>query len=276
MALRIRGSWLLIGLSLSFLTLFLFFPLAVIIVQAFEQGWQALVQAWSDADTLAALRLTLITVGVVVPVNLVFGVAAAWCLAKFEFAGKGFIVSLIDLPLAVSPVIAGLIYVLIFGRHGWLGPWCASHGFRVIFAVPGVILATVFVTSPFIARELIFLMHAHGTHEEEAAISLGARGWKVFWQVTFPNIKWGLLYGVTLCSARAIGEFGAVSVVSGHIRGETNTLPLQIEILYNEYQFAAAFAIAMGLALVAVVTLILKSSIRRNMEHATRRGRAHP
>ena len=252
---------LLIGVSVAFLGLFLFVPLAAVFVQAFEEGWKVYVRSLTDSDALAAIRLTLLTAAVAVPLNIVFGVAAAWCIAKFEFVGKSVLITLIDLPFAVSPVISGLIYVLIFGRQGWLGPWLSAHDVRVIFAVPGVILATVFVTFPFVARELIPLMHAQGTEEEEAAASLGAGGRQIFWRVTLPNIKWGLLYGVILCNARAMGEFGAVSVVSGHIRGQTNTMPLHVEILYNESQFAAAFAVASLLALLAIVTLILKTLV---------------
>jgi sulfate transport system permease protein len=252
---------LLIGVSVAFLGLFLFVPLVAVFVQAFEEGWKVYVRSLADSDALAAIRLTLLTAAVAVPLNIVFGVAAAWCIAKFEFVGKSVLITLIDLPFAVSPVISGLIYVLIFGRQGWLGPWLSAHDVRIIFAVPGVILATVFVTFPFVARELIPLMHAQGTEEEEAAASLGAGGWQIFRRVTLPNIKWGLLYGVILCNARAMGEFGAVSVVSGHIRGQTNTMPLHVEILYNESQFAAAFAVASLLALLAIVTLILKTLV---------------
>jgi len=251
--------WALVGVAVGFLGLFLLLPLAAVFAQAFEQGWRVYLRSLADADAVAAMRLTLLTAVVVVPLNVVFGVAAAWCIAKFEFVGKSVLITLIDLPFAVSPVISGLIYVLIFGRQGWLGPWLAAHDIRIIFAVPGVILATVFVTFPFVARELIPLMQAQGSEEEEAAASLGAGGWQIFWRVTLPNIKWGLLYGVILCNARAMGEFGAVSVVSGHIRGQTNTMPLHVEVLYNESQFAAAFAVASLLALLAIVTLVLKS-----------------
>jgi len=252
---------LLIGTALAFLTLFLFVPLAAVFVQAFGKGWQTYVAALAEPDALAAIRLTLLTAAIAVPLNLVFGVAASWCIAKFDFRGKHLLLTLIDLPFSVSPVIAGLIYVLLFGAQGWLGPWLAEHDIRILFAVPGIVLATVFVTFPFVARELIPLMQAQGTEEEEAALVLGASGWNTFWHVTLPNIKWGLLYGVILCNARAMGEFGAVSVVSGHIRGETNTLPLHVEILYNEYNFAAAFAVASLLAVLALVTLALKSVI---------------
>jgi sulfate transport system permease protein len=252
---------LLIGTALAFLTLFLFVPLAAVFAQAFGKGWETYVEALIEPDALAAIKLTLLTAAIAVPLNLVFGVAAAWCIAKFDFRGKNILLTLIDLPFSVSPVIAGLIYVLLFGAQGWLGPWLAEHDIRILFAVPGIVLATVFVTFPFVARELIPLMQAQGTEEEEAALVLGASGWKTFWHVTMPNIKWGLLYGVILCNARAMGEFGAVSVVSGHIRGETNTMPLHVEILYNEYNFAAAFAVASLLALLALVTLALKSFI---------------
>jgi sulfate transport system permease protein len=251
--------WALIGTCVAFLGLFLFLPLAAVFWQAFAEGWRVYVRSLADRDALAAIRLTLLTAAVAVPLNVIFGVAAAWCIAKFEFAGKSVLNTLIDLPFAVSPVISGLIYVLIFGRHGWLGPTLAAHDIRVIFAVPGVILVTVFVTFPFVARELIPLMHAQGTEEEQAAVSLGAGGWQTFWRVTLPNVKWGLLYGVILCNARAMGDFGAVAVVSGHIRGQTTTMPLHVEILYNEYNFVAAFAVASLLALLALVTLAAKS-----------------
>ena len=214
-----------------------------------------------DPDALAAIRLTLLAAAIAVPLNLVFGVAAAWAIAKFEFRGKSLLITLIDLPFAVSPVISGLIFVLLFGLQGWFGPWLAAHDIKIIFAVPGIVLATMFVTFPFVARELIPLMQEQGNDEEEAALALGASGWQTFWRVTLPNIKWGLLYGVILCNARAMGEFGAVSVVSGHIRGQTNTMPLHVEILYNEYNFAAAFAVASLLALLALVTLVLKSLV---------------
>ncbi|HJV79849.1 sulfate ABC transporter permease subunit CysW [Noviherbaspirillum sp.] len=252
---------LLIGLALAFLALFLFLPLLAVFTEALKKGWDAYLAALVEPDALAAIRLTLLTAAVAVPLNLVFGVAAAWCIAKFSFRGKHILLTLIDLPFSVSPVIAGLIYVLIFGAQGWLGPWLAEHGIRILFAVPGIVLATTFVTFPFVARELIPLMQSQGTEEEEAALVLGASGWRTFRHVTLPNIKWGLLYGVILCNARAMGEFGAVSVVSGHIRGETNTMPLHVEILYNEYNFVAAFAAASVLALLALVTLVLKSLI---------------
>jgi sulfate/thiosulfate transport system permease protein len=259
-----RGAlvrWLLIGLALAFLALFLFVPLAAVFAEALKKGYGAYIAAIIEPDAWSAVKLTLLAAAIAVPLNLVFGVAAAWLIARFEFHGKSLLITLIDLPFSVSPVISGLIYVLIFGLQGWLGPWLQEHDLKVIFAVPGIVLATVFVTFPFVARELIPLMQAQGSEEEEAAITLGAGGWQTFFRVTLPNIKWGLLYGVILCNARAMGEFGAVSVVSGHIRGSTNTLPLHVEILYNEYQFAAAFAVASLLALLALVTLALKSFI---------------
>jgi sulfate/thiosulfate transport system permease protein len=252
---------LLIGTALAFLTLFLFIPLIAVFAEALRKGWDAYLAAIVEPDALAAVKLTLITAAIAVPLNLVFGVAAAWCIAKFEFWGKNVLLTLIDLPFSVSPVISGLIYVLLFGAQGWLGPWLMEHDIKILFAVPGIVLATVFVTFPFVARELIPLMQSQGTEEEEAAIVLGASGWRTFWHVTLPNIKWGLLYGVILCNARAMGEFGAVSVVSGHIRGETNTMPLHVEILYNEYNFSAAFAVASLLALLALVTLALKTFV---------------
>ncbi|MDR7051634.1 sulfate transport system permease protein [Duganella sp. 3397] len=251
----------LIAIALLFLTVFLFVPLVAVFAEAFRKGWQAYVSAIVEEDAISAIKLTLITAAIAVPLNLVFGVAASWCIAKFEFRGKSFLLTLIDLPFSVSPVISGLIYVLLFGAQGWFGEWLYKHDIKILFAVPGIVLATIFVTFPFVARELIPLMQAQGNEEEEAAIVLGASGWNTFRRVTLPNIKWGLLYGVILCNARAMGEFGAVSVVSGHIRGETNTMPLQVEILYNEYNFAAAFAVASLLALLALVTLALKSFI---------------
>jgi sulfate transport system permease protein len=252
---------LLIGIALAFLTLFLFVPLAAVFAEAMKKGWQAYLAAIVEPDALSAVRLTLLTAAIAVPLNLVFGVAAAWTIAKFEFRGKNLLLTLIDLPFSVSPVISGLIYVLIFGAQGWIGPWLREHDIKVLFAVPGIVLATIFVTFPFVARELIPLMQSQGTEEEEAALVLGASGWRTFWHVTLPNVKWGLLYGVILCNARAMGEFGAVSVVSGHVRGETNTMPLQVEILYNEYNFSAAFAVASLLALLALVTLALKTVV---------------
>ena len=251
--------WLLTALALGFMGLFLVLPLAAVFVEALKAGWTAYWAALKEPDALSAIRLTLLTAAIAVPLNLVFGVAAAWCIAKFEFKGKAFLTTLIDLPFSVSPVVAGLVYVLVFGAQGWLGPWLAEHDIKIIFAVPGIVLATVFVTFPFIARELIPLMQAQGSDEEQAAQVLGASGWQTFWHVTLPNIKWGLIYGVILCNARAMGEFGAVSVVSGHIRGQTNTMPLHVEVLYNEYQGQAAFAVASLLALLAIVTLIIKT-----------------
>ena len=254
-------KWLVLGVSLTFFVVFLLLPLIAVFFEALRKGWSIYFAAFTDPDALSAIRLTLLAAAIAVPLNLVFGVAAAWAIAKFDFRGKYFLITLIDLPFSVSPVIAGLIYVLVFGAQGWLGPWLAEHDVRIIFAVPGIVLATVFVTFPFVARELIPLMQAQGREEEEAAIVLGASGWQTFRKVTLPNIKWGLIYGVILCNARAMGEFGAVSVVSGHIRGETNTIPLHVEILYNEYNFAAAFAVASLLALLALVTLAIKSYV---------------
>ena len=252
---------LILGAALSFFVLFLLMPLLAVFAEALRKGWFTYVTALTDPDALSAIYLTLLVAAIAVPLNLVFGVVAAWTIAKFEFRGKRFLTTLIDLPFSVSPVIAGLIFVLLFGAQGWFGDWLFEHDIQIIFAVPGLVLATVFVTFPFVARELIPLMEAQGREEEEAAVVLGANGWQTFWRVTLPNIKWGLLYGVILCNARAMGEFGAVSVVSGHIRGQTNTMPLHVEILYNEYNFAAAFAVASLLALLAMVTLGLKSVI---------------
>ena len=251
--------WLLTGIALAFLVLFLLLPLAAVFTEALRKGIDAYVDALKEPDAWSAIRLTLITAAIAVPLNLVFGIAAAWCIAKYDFRGKAFLTTLVDLPFSVSPVVSGLIYVLVFGAQGWFGPWLAEHNIKIIFAVPGIVLATIFVTFPFIARELIPLMQAQGNEEEQAAIVLGANGWQTFWHVTLPNIKWGLIYGVILCNARAMGEFGAVSVVSGHIRGQTNTMPLHVEILYNEYQSVAAFAVASLLALLALVTLVIKS-----------------
>ncbi|WP_096292142.1 sulfate ABC transporter permease subunit CysW [Nitrosomonas ureae] len=269
-------SWVrrfLIVLALAFLTLFLFVPLISVFYEAFKKGVDVYLAAITDPDAISAIKLTLTVAAIAVPLNLVFGIAAAWAIAKFEFRGKNLLITLIDLPFSVSPVVSGLIYVLVFGLQGWLGPWLAEHDIKIIFAVPGIVLATVFVTVPFIARELIPLMQAQGTEEEEAAVVLGASGWQTFCKITLPNIKWGLLYGAILCNARAMGEFGAVSVVSGHIRGSTNTMPLHVEILYNEYNFAAAFAVASLLALLALVTLALKTLIEfRNKQHQTQRG----
>ena len=268
--------WLLTGLALGFMALFLVLPLAAVFVEALKAGWGAYWAALQEPDARAAIRLTLLTAAIAVPLNLVFGVAAAWCIAKFEFKGKAFLTTLIDLPFSVSPVVVGLIYVLVFGAQGWLGPWLAAHDVRIIFAVPGIVLATVFVTFPFIARELIPLMQAQGSDEEQAAQVLGASGWQTFWRVTLPNIKWGLIYGVILCNARAMGEFGAVSVVSGHIRGQTNTMPLHVEILYNEYQGQAAFAVASLLALLAIVTLVIKTVVEWRHERERQAGAELP
>jgi len=254
-------KWTIIGISLVFFATFLLLPLLAVFAEAFRKGWQAYIHAVVEPDTLASIRLTLLAAAVAVPLNVIFGIAAAWTISKHDFRGKQFLITLIDLPFSVSPVIAGLIYILVFGAQGWLGPWLAAHDIKIVFAVPGILLATIFVTVPFVARELIPLMQSQGRDEEEAALVLGASGWQTFTHVTLPNIKWGLLYGVILCNARAMGEFGAVSVVSGHIRGSTNTMPLQVEILYNEYNFAAAFAVASLLALLAIVTLVLKTFV---------------
>lgn len=259
-------KWLLIGGALAFIFLFLVLPLAAVFTEALRKGVAAYWEALKEPDAWSAIRLTLLTAAFAVPMNLVFGVAAAWAIAKYEFRGKAFLITLVDLPFSVSPVVAGLIYVLLFGAQGWLGPWLMAHNIKIIFAVPGMVLATIFVTFPFIARELIPLMQAQGTDEEQAAIVLGASGWQTFWHVTLPNIKWGLVYGVILCNARAMGEFGAVSVVSGHIRGQTNTMPLHVEILYNEYQSVAAFTVASLLALLALVTLLMKSVVEWRFE----------
>jgi sulfate transport system permease protein len=259
-----EAAWVrytLIGITLIFLFLFLVLPLAAVFAEALRKGFDAYWEALKEPDAWSAIRLTLITALIAVPLNLVFGIAAAWCIAKYEFRGKSVLTTLVDLPFSVSPVVAGLVYVLMFGAQGWFGPWLQEHDIKIIFAVPGIVLATVFVTFPFIARELIPLMQAQGNEEEQAAIVLGATGWQTFWYVTLPNIKWGLIYGVILCNARAMGEFGAVSVVSGHIRGQTNTMPLHVEILYNEYQSVAAFAVASLLALLALVTLVIKSVV---------------
>jgi sulfate transport system permease protein len=251
----------LMAIALGFLALFLLLPLILVFAKALEDGLSAFSEALVEPDTLSAIRLTLLVAAISVPLNLVFGVAAAWAIAKFEFKGKAFLITLIDLPFSVSPVISGLVYVLLFGAGSVLGPWLKSYGIEILFAVPGIVLATVFVTFPFVARELIPLMQEQGTGDEEAALSLGASGWQTFWYVTLPNIRWGLLYGVLLCNARAMGEFGAVSVVSGHIRGLTNTMPLHVEILYNEYNAVGAFAVASLLAGLALVTLVLKTAL---------------
>src|SRR5690606_34715185 len=263
-------KWLILGVALTFFLVFVFLPLVAVFVEALRKGadvyWQSLV----EPDALSAIKLTLIAAASSVPLNLACGVAAAWAVTKFEFSGKQILITLIELPFAVSPVVVGLAYVLVFGANGWFGEWLIEHDIKIIFAVPGIVLATVFVTFPFVARELIPLMQAQGREEEEAAVVLGARGWQTFWHVTLPNIKWGLLYGVILCNARAMGEFGAVSVVSGKIRGQTNTMPLHVEILYNEYNFAAAFSVASLLALLAITTLIIKTWVEYRGAHAAR------
>jgi sulfate transport system permease protein len=257
----IRARHLLIAAALAFIALFLVLPLVSVFVAALQKGWAAYGAALIDPDALSAIRLTLLVAAIAVPLNIVFGVVAAWSIAKFDFPGKSLLVTFIDLPFSVSPVVAGLIYVLMFGAQGWFGPWLQDHDVQIIFAVPGIVLATIFVTFPFVARELIPLMSEQGRDDEEAALSLGASGFQTFLRVTLPNIRWGLLYGVLLCNARAMGEFGAVSVVSGHLRGITNTMPLHVEILYNEYNFVAAFAVASLLAMLALVTLVLKSIV---------------
>ena len=271
---------LLIGAALTFMTVFLFVPLVTVFYEALKKGWEVYLAAITDPDALSAIYLTLTATLISVPLNLVFGVAAAWAITKFDFRGKNLLLTLIDLPFSVSPVIAGLIYVLVFGLQGWWGEWLRDHDLKIIFAVPGIVLATIFVTFPFIARELIPLMQAQGIEQEEAARVLGANGWQMFRRVTLPNIQWALLYGVILCNARAMGEFGAVSVVSGHIRGMTNTLPLHIEIVYNEYQFAAAFAVASLLAGLALVTLVAKYAVeqrlQREQRHITSQGEGRP
>lgn len=266
---RTEPLWIriiLISLTLLFLLGFLFLPLTLVFVQALSKGFSVYWAALSEPNALLAAKLTLIAAGIAVPLNMVFGVSAAWTIAKFDFPGKSVLLTLIDLPFSVSPVVSGLIYVLLFGMQGWFGPWLHDHDIKIIFAVPGIVLATMFVTFPFVARELIPLMQSQGTEEEEAALVLGASGWQTFWHVTLPNIRWGLLYGIILCNARAMGEFGAVSVVSGHIRGLTNTLPLHVEILYNEYNTAAAFSVASLLAFLALVTLVAKSLLEWNLE----------
>jgi sulfate transport system permease protein len=255
--------WLLIGVALVFLVLVLFVPLLAVFAKALAPGVAAFAAAVRDPDTLAAIRLTLVTAGIAVPVNVLFGLAAAWAVTHFRFRGKNLLITLIDLPFSVSPVVSGVIFVLLCGARGVLGPFLAAHDVKVIFALPGLVLATMFVTSPLVARELIPLMQAQGDEEEQAALTLGASGWRTFWHVSLPKMRWGLLYGVVLCNARAMGEFGAVSVVSGHIRGATTTMPLQVEILYNDYQFAAAFAVASLLALLALATLVVKNGIEK-------------
>ena len=274
-----ESAWVratLITVALLFVVLFLILPLAAVFTEAFRKGADAYFEALREPDAWSAIKLTLITAAITVPLNLVFGVAAAWAIAKYEFWGKSVLTTLVDLPFSISPVVVGLIYVLVFGAQGWFGPWLAAHDIKIIFAVPGIVLATVFVTFPFIARELIPLMQAQGNDEEQAAIVLGATGWQTFWHVTLPNIKWALIYGVILCNARAMGEFGAVSVVSGHIRGQTNTLPLHVEILYNEYQSVAAFAVASLLAILALVTLAIKSYAEWKQEAELRASTALP
>ncbi|WP_458460317.1 sulfate ABC transporter permease subunit CysW [Paenibacillus sp.] len=252
-------KWLLIGLASLVLIWMLILPLVIVLMEALKQGWGVYIAAITEPDAMSALKLTLLVAAITVPLNTIFGVAAAWVITKFQFKGKGLMITLIDLPFSISPVVGGLIFVLVFGSNGWFGPWLSEHEFKIIFALPGIVIATLFITFPFVARELIPLMEDQGTREEEAAVTLGASGWRIFWNVTLPNIKWGLLYGIILCNARAMGEFGAVSVVSGHIRGETNTLPLHVEILYNEYQFSASFAVASLLLILALATLLLKS-----------------
>ncbi len=268
-------KWIFVGITVLFLLLFLLLPLAGIFTEAFRKGVSVYFASLTDPIALKAIKLTLLVSLIVVPLNAIFGIAIAWAVSKFNFVGRSFLISLIDLPFAVSPVIAGLVFVLLFGRQGWFGPWLDAHNIKIIFAVPGIVLATMFVTFPFVARELIPLMQEQGSDEELAALSLGAGGWQIFWRVTLPNIKWGLFYGLILCNARAMGEFGAVSVVSGHIRGQTNTIPLHVEILYNEYNFSAAFAVASILALLAIATLAVKSfvewKIKMNLEKASTR-----
>ncbi|WP_425280436.1 sulfate ABC transporter permease subunit CysW [Paenibacillus camerounensis] len=259
--------WVLIGAAMLVMLWLIALPLIVVLTEALKRGWDVYWAALSDPDAASALRLTLLVAAITVPLNTIFGVVAAWAVTKFRFRGKGFLITLIDLPFAVSPVIGGLIFVLVFGSSGWFGSWLSDNDIKIVFALPGIVLATLFVTFPFVARELIPLMEDQGTQEEEAAITLGAKGWQVFFRVTLPNIKWGLLYGIILCNARAMGEFGAVSVVSGRIRGETNTLPLHVEILYNEYQFSASFAVASLLLILALVTMVIKSWLLRKNAH---------
>lgn len=260
-------KWVLITAAGLVLFWLIVLPLIIVLTEALKRGWDVYWAALTDPDAASALRLTLLVAVITVPLNTIFGVMAAWAVTKFRFRGKGFLITLIDLPFAVSPVIGGLIFILVFGAHGWFGSWLSDNDLKIVFALPGIVLATLFVTFPFVARELIPLMEDQGTQEEEAAVTLGAHGWQIFWRVTLPNIKWGLLYGIILCNARAMGEFGAVSVVSGHIRGETNTLPLHVEILYNEYQFSASFAVASLLLLLALVTMIIKSWLQRKNAH---------
>lgn len=267
--------FVLLGVALAFLALFLIMPVVVVFTEALRKGLAAYIATFSDPDALAAIRLTLIVAAISVPLNMVFGIAASWSIAKFDFAGKSLLITLIDLPFSISPVVSGLIYVLLFGAQGVFGPWLTAHGVEIIFALPGIVLATMFVTFPFVARELIPLMQEQGNTDEEAALTLGASGWRAFLTVTLPNIRWGLLYGVLLCNARAMGEFGAVSVVSGHIRGLTNTMPLHVEILYNEYNFTAAFAMASLLTLLALVTLAAKTVLEMRYGDALARSPTH-
>ena len=259
-------KYLLLTIAIVFFVACLILPLIIVFYEAFKQGIEVYFQALIDPDTLAAVKLTLIAAGISVPLNVIFGIAAAWAIAKFDFKGKSLLTTLIDLPFSISPVIAGLMLVLIFGINGWFGEWLATYDIKILYAIPAIVIATIFITFPFVARELIPLMQSQGSSEEEAALVLGANGWQTFWKVTLPNIKWGLIYGIILCNARAMGEFGAVSVVSGHIRGETNTLPLHIEILYNEYTFSAAFAVSSLLAVVALFTLVLKTWVEYRQE----------
>ena len=263
------------GLAIGFIALFLFMPLLTVFSEALAQGWRMARDALTEPDALAAIKLTLIVAAVAVPMNMVFGLAASWAIAKFDFRGKNFLITLIDLPFSVSPVVSGLLFVLIFGLQGWLGPWLRDNDIKIVFALPGIVLATIFVTFPFVARELIPLMIDQGRDEEEAAVSLGASGWNTFFRVTLPNIKWALLYGVLLCNARAMGEFGAVSVVSGHIRGLTNTMPLHVEVLYNDYQYVGAFAVASVLALLALVTLTIKTYLEWHFADEIAAGHKH-
>jgi sulfate transport system permease protein len=263
------GRGLLIFIAIAFLALLLIAPLGAVLAQAFDKGYETYLQSFTDRDTLSAIRLTLLTAAIVVPVNTIFGICAAWAIAKFEFRGKSLLITLIDLPFAVSPVIAGLVLIMLFGVRGWFGEWLQDRDMAIVFAVPGIVLATIFVTFPYVARELIPLMQQQGSEEEEAAITLGAGAWVTFLRVTLPKIRWGLLYGIILCNARAMGEFGAVSVVSGHIRGMTTTMPLQVEILYNEYNFVAAFAVASLLALLAIVTLVIKTLVEWRADRRT-------
>ncbi|MBI1360482.1 MAG: sulfate ABC transporter permease subunit CysW [Alphaproteobacteria bacterium] len=269
------ARWLLVAVVLTILAILLVLPLAVVFIEALKRGAGVYLAALSDPDALSAVKLTMIVAAISVPLNVVFGIAAAWAVTKFRFPGKSLLTTLIDLPFSVSPVVAGLIFVLVFGARGWLGPWLRANSIEIIFAVPGIVLATTFVTLPFVARELIPLMESQGVADEEAALSLGANGWQTFWRVTLPNIRWGVLYGVLLCNARAMGEFGAVSVVSGHIRGLTNTMPLHVEILYNEYNFAASFAVASLLALLALITLFAKSALEWRYSSELAAGRGH-